>query len=177
MYTALHVHDGLGSLLDATNRPEDLAKYASEIGMKALAITNHGTMMSVIKHYEACKNNNIKPIIGCEVYITEDLNIKEKGTSYNHLILLAKNNIGYKNLLKLSQGKPYIAKLIVDQSIANNWKGLFEFKGNIHQEINTTLQKVKYKIDNEVVTHTRKAYEENLSIYGKERVIFIKEVE
>lgn len=102
MYTPLHVHDGLGSLLDSTNRPDTLAKRAKEIGFSSLAITNHGTMMSSVKHYQECKNNDIKPIIGCEVYMADDLAIKDSDSKYYHLILLAKNNIGYKNLLKLS---------------------------------------------------------------------------
>lgn len=102
MYTPLHVHDGLSSLLDSINRPDTLAKRANEIGFSSLAITNHGNMISVIKHYEECNKVGIKPIIGCEVYITEDLTIKDTTTHTNHLILLAKNNIGYKNLMKLS---------------------------------------------------------------------------
>lgn len=102
MYCPLHCHDGLGSMLDSTNRPETLVQRAKDLGFSSLAITNHGTMSTVIKHYELCLKNDIKPIIGCEVYITDDLTIKDSTSKYFHLILLAKNNIGYKNLLKLS---------------------------------------------------------------------------
>ena len=102
-FVHLHVHSEF-SLLDGANRIKDLPVRAKELGMDAIAITDHGSMFGVIDFYKACKANGIKPIIGCEVYVAprtrfdKEPNIDNK---YNHLILLAKNNEGYKNLSKL----------------------------------------------------------------------------
>ncbi|WP_336786896.1 DNA polymerase III subunit alpha [Paenibacillus sp. MMO-177] len=121
----LHVHDALGSLLDSTNRPEELAKRAKELGMSAIAITNHGMMTSSIKFYQACLEEGIKPIMGCEVYVTDDVKVKDSTSRYDHLILLAKNKIGYRNLLKIvslgfSEGFYY--KPRVDWEILEQYK-------------------------------------------------------
>ena len=102
-FVHLHVHSEF-SLLDGANRIKDLPVRAKELGMDSIAITDHGVMFGVIDFYKACKANGIKPIIGCEVYVAprtrfdKEPNIDNK---YNHLILLAKNNEGYKNLSKL----------------------------------------------------------------------------
>ena len=102
-FVHLHVHSEF-SLLDGANRIKDLPVRAKELGMDAIAITDHGVMFGVIDFYKACLANGVKPIIGCEVYVAprtrfdKEPNIDNK---YNHLILLAKNNDGYKNLSKL----------------------------------------------------------------------------
>lgn len=102
-FVHLHVHSEF-SLLDGANRIKDLPARAKELGMKAMAITDHGVMFGVIDFYKACLANGIKPIIGCEVYVAprsrtdKDPNLDSK---YNHLILLAKDNEGYKNLTKI----------------------------------------------------------------------------
>src|SRR5574344_1634206 len=102
-FVHLHVHSEF-SLLDGANRIKDLPIRAKELGMKAMAITDHGVMFGAIDFYKACLANNIKPIIGCEVYVAprkrtdKDPNLDSR---YNHLILLAKNNEGYKNLTKI----------------------------------------------------------------------------
>lgn len=102
-FVHLHVHSEF-SLLDGANRIKDLPVRAKELGMDSIAITDHGVMFGVIDFYKACKANGVKPIIGCEVYVAprtrfdKEPNIDNK---YNHLILLAKNNNGYKNLAKL----------------------------------------------------------------------------
>ena len=102
-FVHLHVHSEY-SLLDGANRIKDLPKVAKEMGMDAIAITDHGVMYGAIEFYKACKEEGIKPIIGCEVYVAPRTRFdKEAGidNKYNHLILLAKNNNGYKNLSKL----------------------------------------------------------------------------
>ena len=102
-FVHLHVHSEY-SLLDGANRIKDLPKVAKEKGMDAIAITDHGVMYGAIEFYKACKEEGIKPIIGCEVYVAPRTRFdKESGidNKYNHLILLAKNNNGYKNLSKL----------------------------------------------------------------------------
>lgn len=102
-FVHLHVHSEF-SLLDGANRIKDLPVRAKELGMKAIAITDHGVMYGVIDFYKACKKEGIKPIIGCEVYVAPRSRFDKEGQldkEYNHLILLAKNNTGYKNLSKL----------------------------------------------------------------------------
>lgn len=102
-FVHLHIHSEF-SLLDGANRIKDLPKRAKELGMDSIAITDHGVMYGAIDFYKACKAEGVKPIIGCEVYVAprsrfdKEPNIDNK---YNHLILLAKNNEGYKNLSKL----------------------------------------------------------------------------
>ena len=102
-FVHLHVHSEF-SLLDGANRIKDLPVRAKELGMDAMAITDHGVMFGAIDFYKACLANGIKPIIGCEVYVAprkrtdKDPNLDNK---YNHLILLAKDNDGYKNLTKI----------------------------------------------------------------------------
>ena len=102
-FVHLHVHSEF-SLLDGAIRIKELPKRVKELGMNAVALTDHGVMYGAIDFYKACKAEGIKPIIGCEVYVAprsrldKEPNIDNK---YNHLILLAKNNDGYKNLSKL----------------------------------------------------------------------------
>lgn len=102
-FVHLHVHSEF-SLLDGANRIKDLPVRAKELGMDAMAITDHGVMFGAIDFYKACKENGIKPIIGCEAYIApRKMADKEPGVDnkYNHLILLCKNMEGYHNLCKL----------------------------------------------------------------------------
>ena len=99
----LHTHSEF-SLLDGACRIKDLAKQAAEFGMPSLALTDHGVMFGAISFYEACNAQGIKPIIGCEVYVAQrkrtDRNPKLDSELY-HLVLLAENITGYRNLLKL----------------------------------------------------------------------------
>ncbi len=99
-FAHLHVHSEY-SLLDGTCRINDLPKRAKELGQTALAITDHGVMYGAIGFYKACKAQGIKPIIGCEVYVASrtrfDMERGEDSVRY-HLILLCKNETGYKNL-------------------------------------------------------------------------------
>lgn len=102
-YVHLHVHSEY-SLLDGAARITDLVRRAGEYGMKSLALTDHGVMYGAIPFYKACKANGIKPIIGCEAYLTAGSR-RERGSRKDqpiyHLILLAKDETGYKNLMKL----------------------------------------------------------------------------
>ena len=102
-FVHLHVHSEY-SLLDGMSRIKDLPVRAKELGMKAIALTDHGVMYGAVDFYKECKKNDIKPIIGCEVYVAPRSRFeKEAGrdNGYNHLILLAKNKTGYQNLSKL----------------------------------------------------------------------------
>ena len=103
-FAHLHVHTEY-SLLDGAARIPELVARAKELGMTHLAITDHGNMYGVINFYRECKKQGVHPIIGCEVYVApgsrfeKEVNQDEK--RYNHLILLAENNTGYQNLMKL----------------------------------------------------------------------------
>lgn len=102
-FTHLHVHTQY-SILDGAASVQGLVKKVKESGMDAIAITDHGNMYGVLDFYNTCTKNGIKPILGCEVYITEGSRFSQKGKedrSGHHLILLAKNHQGYKNLSKL----------------------------------------------------------------------------
>ena len=108
-FTALHVHTEY-SLLDGAAKIGDLVARAEELGMDSLAITDHGNLFGVIEFYLACKERGINPVIGCEVYVSPgsrfDREPKERSedvsdSKYFHLILLAENQTGYENLMKL----------------------------------------------------------------------------
>ena len=102
-FTHLHVHSHY-SLLDGLPKIDELLDYAKELGMDSLAITDHGVMYGAVEFYKKAKAKGIKPIIGCEVYVAfEKLTDKRPNvdSKRNHLILLAKNEQGYKNLVKL----------------------------------------------------------------------------
>ncbi|ORU00161.1 DNA polymerase III alpha subunit [Anaerovibrio sp. JC8] len=102
-FAHLHVHTEY-SLLDGANRIKPLVKRAKELGMKHLAITDHGNMFGVIDFYKAAKAEGINPVIGCEVYVAprdRRETFEVDGTKYYHLILLAENQTGYKNLVQL----------------------------------------------------------------------------
>lgn len=102
-FTHLHVHTEY-SLLDGFSRVKTLVKRAKEKGMTAVAITDHGCMFGAIDFYKAAKAEGIKPIIGCEVY-TAPRKLTDKDPNYDkhqgHLVLLAKDMVGYKNLIKI----------------------------------------------------------------------------
>jgi DNA polymerase-3 subunit alpha len=100
-FVHLHNHSHY-SLLDGLSSPENLAKVASEKGFPALALTDHGTCAGLYAFQKACKKYKIKPILGCEVYFTEDRHYKHKESRTYHLTLLAKNKQGLQNLFKLS---------------------------------------------------------------------------
>ena len=103
-FTHLHVHTEY-SLLDGSSKIKEITKRAAELGMDSLAITDHGVMYGVIDFYKAAREAGIKPVLGCEVYVAPGSRFdKEAGTGedkYNHLVLLAENNTGYQNLMKI----------------------------------------------------------------------------
>ncbi len=103
-FTHLHVHTEY-SLLDGSCKIKELIGRAKELGMKNLAITDHGNMYGVIDFYRAAKDAGINPVIGCEVYVAPgsrfDREVSKGEERYNHLVLLAENNQGYANLMKI----------------------------------------------------------------------------
>ena len=122
-FTHLHVHTEY-SLLDGSNKIREYVKRVKELGMDSAAITDHGVMYGVIDFYKACKEAGIRPIIGCEVYVAPGSRLdREQGAGedrYYHLILLAENNKGYENLMKIvsrSFTEGYYYKPRVDEEL------------------------------------------------------------
>ncbi len=103
-FTHLHVHTEY-SLLDGSGKIKELLPRAKELGMDSLAITDHGVMYGVIDFYKKAREAGIKPILGCEIYVAPgsrfDREVSKGDDRYHHLVLLAENNEGYKNLMKI----------------------------------------------------------------------------
>src|SRR5438874_10043719 len=98
-FVHLHVHSEY-SILDGACRIPDLVQRAVELEMPAVSLTDHGSMAGAVQLWKATRNTGVKPVIGCEVYVADDRKTQQKG--YAHLTLLAENNAGYANLIKLS---------------------------------------------------------------------------
>ena len=146
-FVHLHLHTEY-SLLDGACRLDKLMDRAHELKFPALAITDHGAMHGVIEFYQAARAKGIKPIIGCEVYVAPGSRLERKqsnGEKYYHLGLLAKDNLGYKNLIKLTTAahldgyyyKPRIDKEILAQHSA----GLIALSGCLASEIPDWIMK------------------------------------
>ena len=103
-FTHLHTHTEY-SLLDGSNKIRDYVARVKELGMDSAAITDHGAMFGVIEFYEECMRQGIRPVIGCEVYVAPGSRFDREAASgddrYFHLILLAENDTGYANLVKI----------------------------------------------------------------------------
>ena len=144
-FVHLHIHSEF-SLLDGANRIKDLPVRAKELGMDSIAITDHGVMFGAIDFYKACRKEGVKPIIGCEVYVApRSRTDKQPGIDnhYYHLILLAKNNEGYKNLSKLvslSFVDGYYYKPRIDREILEKYhEGLICLSACLAGEVNQAL--------------------------------------
>lgn len=103
MYIPLHVHTAKGSIGDSILKIKDYVKRAKEYGLTHLVVTNHGSMADMYDFSEECYKEEIQPIIGCEVYEVDDKELKDKDhAGYNHLVLIATNEIGLENLLYIT---------------------------------------------------------------------------
>ena len=169
-FVHLHIHSEF-SLLDGANRIKDLPVRAKELGMKAIAITDHGVMYGVIDFYKACKKEGIKPIIGCEVYVANRSRFdKDPGidNKYNHLILLAKNNQGYKNLSKLvSIGftEGYYYKPRIDLEVLEKYhEGLICLSGCLAGSVNQALLNGQNEKAEEIALWHKKVFGEDYYI-------------
>jgi DNA polymerase-3 subunit alpha len=106
-FVQLHIHNHVGSRLDAIASPADYVQKAVDMGHPALAVTDHGRISGIWEHQEACLKYGIKPIIGVEAYTVSKLEVfdekeKRQRTKTQHIILLVKNKVGYNNLLRLN---------------------------------------------------------------------------
>lgn len=167
-FVHLHCHTE-GSLLDGMCRSKDMAKQAANFGMPAIAITDHGVMYNVVQFYENCTAAGVKPIIGCEVYVAPGDRRKKgpvKGENYYHMLLLAQNETGYKNLVKLvSRGylEGFYYKPRVDKELLNEYsEGLVATSACLGGEVCNALLKNELK-------EARYRASELKEIYGKDR--------
>ncbi len=169
-FVHLHIHSEF-SLLDGANRIKDLPVRAKELGMKAMAITDHGVMYGVIDFYKACKKEGIKPIIGCEVYVAPRSRLNKEpniDNKYNHLILLAKDNQGYKNLSKLvSIGftEGYYYKPRIDLEVLKKYhEGLICLSGCLAGSVNQALLNGQNEKAEEIALWHKKVFGEDYYI-------------
>ena len=122
-FTHLHVHTEY-SLLDGASKIPELVAYAKELGMDSLAITDHGVMYGAVEFYQECTKAGIKPIIGCEVYLAKGSHLDMTEKTRYHLILLAENDIGYHNLMRIvskGQLEGFYYKPRVDKDILRTY--------------------------------------------------------
>ncbi|MCD8217752.1 MAG: DNA polymerase III subunit alpha [Clostridiales bacterium] len=151
-FVHLHVHTEY-SLLDGSNKISEYVERVKELGMNAAAITDHGVMYGVIDFYRAAKKAGIRPILGCEVYVAPGSRFdREQGRGedrYYHLVLLAENNTGYANLMKLvSKGfvDGYYYKPRVDMEILNQYhEGLIALSACLAGEVQRFLTRGMYE--------------------------------
>ena len=144
-FVHLHVHSEY-SLLDGMCRIKDLPKRAKELGMKAIALTDHGVMYGAVNFFKACKEEGIKPIIGCEVYVAPRTRFEKevgKDDEYFHLILLVKNKEGYQNLIKMvsaSFTEGYYYKPRIDHDLLEKYhEGLICCSACLAGEVNRAI--------------------------------------
>ncbi len=164
-FVNLHVHSEY-SLLDGSARIKEIAKKTKELGMNSVALTDHGNMYGTIVFYKACKEEGIKPVIGCEIYVSDGYYQKfDKDMARYHLILLAENNQGYQNLMKIvSEGfvNGYYYKPRVDKDILRKYsEGIIATSACLAGEVQRKLNYNDYE-------GAKKAALEYLDIFGKD---------
>ena len=149
-FTHLHLHTDY-SLLDGACDVEKLVARVAEIGQKSVAMTDHGNIFGAVAFYEAAKNAGVKPIIGCELYVCkkEDHRAAPEGDEYNHLLVLAETDEGYRNLVRITSEaslygmyyKPRVSK----KFLAQHSKGLIGLSGCLAGELCENLTAGKYQ--------------------------------
>lgn len=167
-FAHLHVHTEY-SLLDGSNKIKEYVERVKELGMNSAAITDHGVMYGVIDFYRAARSAGIKPILGCEVYVAPnsrfDREISGGEDRYYHLVLLAENNTGYANLMKIvSKGfvEGYYYKPRVDKQILREYsEGIIALSACLAGEVQRYLTKGLYE-------EAKKAALEYRDIFGEE---------
>ena len=167
-FTHLHLHTEY-SLLDGSGKIKEMAARAKELGMDSLAITDHGVMYGVIDFYKACLAEGIKPIIGCEVYVAPNSRYdRELGNSddrYYHLILLAENNTGYHNLMKIvSRGflEGFYYKPRVDYQVLEEFsEGIIALSACLGGEVATDIRRGFYAEAKLAALKLQKTFGEN----------------
>ena len=163
-FTHLHVHTEY-SLLDGASKIPELVAYAKELGMDSLAITDHGVMYGAVEFYQECTKAGIKPIIGCEVYLAKGSHLDMTEKTRYHLILLAENDIGYHNLMKIvskGQLEGFYYKPRVDKDILRTYsEGIICLSACIAGE-------VPRLINSGNMDGARRCVQEYIDIFGKD---------
>ncbi|MCS1410816.1 MAG: DNA polymerase III subunit alpha [Verrucomicrobia subdivision 3 bacterium] len=168
-FVHLHLHTEF-SILDGACRIVRLMERARELNFQSLALTDHGVMYGAIDFYQAAKRHGLKPIVGCEVYIAPGSRLEKKSNIggkdvYNHLVLLAKNEAGYRNLVRLVSDahlKGYYYKPRIDKEILEQYKdGLVVLSGCLASEIPAMITQ-------ERLSEAREAIDWFRQIFGKE---------
>ena len=164
-FTHLHLHTDY-SLLDGACDVEKLVNHVADIGQQAVAITDHGNIYGAVHFFEAAKKRGIKPILGCELYICQkdDHRADPQGDDYNHLLVLAENEEGYRNLVRITSEaslhgfyrKPRVSK----KYLAEHAGGLVGFSGCLAGELCQELIAGNY----EEARHTASEYQD---IFGR----------
>lgn len=179
----LHVHTEY-SLLDGAARIKKLIDTVKSYDMPAVAITDHGNMYGVIAFYKECKAKGIKPIIGCEVYIADDLKVKAGKSKQSHLLLIAKNETGYKNLAKLNSiayidgfyYKPRIDYKVLEQYS----EGIIALSGCLGADIPQAIMARQFDEAENLVLWFKRVFKDDFYIelqnHGLEEQIFVNEV-
>ena len=152
-FVHLHLHTDY-SMLDGACDVDKLVSRAQTMGMPAVAITDHGNIFGAFHFYNAAKNAGIKPIIGCELYVCKKADHRTErmapdGDSYNHLLVLAESEEGYRNLVKITSEasmhgfyyKPRISKAF----LAEHSKGLIGLSGCLKGEMAESLMEGNYE--------------------------------
>jgi len=165
----LHLHTDY-SMLDGASDVDKLCKRVKELGMPAVAMTDHGNIFGAVQFVNSAKLNGVKPILGCELYICkkDDHNIERTppdGDTYNHLIVLAENEEGYRNLVKITSEaslrgfyyKPRVSK----KFLAEHARGLIGLSGCLKGEVAERLLEGKYEAGREAAAFYR-------DLFGKE---------
>ena len=147
-FTHLHLHSDY-SLLDGACDVDKLAAHVSSIGQTAAAITDHGNIYGAVHFFEAMQKKDVKPILGCELYLSKTADHRELADGYNHFLVLAENEEGYRNLVRLTSEaalhgfyrKPRVSK----EFLSRHTEGLIGFSGCLAGEINQHLMAGKYE--------------------------------
>lgn len=167
-FTHLHLHTEY-SLLDGAITLPKLIDHAKAQGLKSLAITDHGNIFGAVKFFQLCKKAGIKPILGMEAYMAEDISERLVEKKYYHLIILVQNEIGYKNLCKLisfSYKQGFYFKPRIDYKILEQYnEGLIVTSGCLGGHIPQLLMQ-------ENIEQARKQINWFLKVFGKDRFYF-----
>lgn len=161
-FVHLHNHSHY-SLLDGLAKPDEMVKKAKEFGQPAMALTDHGNMMGIIDFFTAAEKAKIKPLIGCEVYLTkQSRSIKNKENEYYHLVLIAKNHKGYENLLVMvSEGSltGFYSKPRVDYDLLEKHsEGLIALSACVGGEIPQAIMAGDYNLAKEIALNYERLF-------------------
>ena len=181
-FVHLHVHTEY-SLLDGAARIKKLAKVCKEYGMPAVAITDHGNMYGAVAFFDACEDNGIKAIFGCEFYCCDDLTVKQGKIKLNHLILLAKNEVGYHNLCKLNTiafEKGYYYKPRIDlKTLKEHSEGLICLSACVAGEVPQLILQRRFDEAEQLVLWFKEVFKDDyyleLQNHGLEEQLIINE--